>query len=77
MLRRDVLMLSFGLTTSLVAYLACCLTITLIYIEALWWLLVLPVVFERTVENLKMDLEIAEPAAALSETLRTGTVDTG
>jgi len=91
-LRRDVLMLSFGLTTSLVAYLVCCLTITLIYIEALWWLLVLPVVFERTVENLKMDLEIAKPAAvenlkmdleiakpaaALGEALRTGTVDTG
>jgi len=67
-MRRDVLMLSFGLTTSLVAYLVCCLTITLIYIEALWWLLVLPVVFERTVENLKAGADealtlVAEPSA--------------
>jgi len=64
-LRRDVLMLSFGLTTSLVAYLACCLTMTLIYIEALWWLLALPVAFERavaaTVEDHASERAIAEP----------------
>ena len=76
-LRRDVQMLSFGLTTSLVAYLACCLTITLIYIEALWWLLVLPVAFERTVENLKMDLITVQPSVALGKIPQTETVGAG
>jgi O-antigen ligase len=72
--RRDTLMLSFGLTTSLVAYLACCMTVTLIYIEILWWLLVLPVVFERTVANLEADVREEAPAAVTDEGLLKETV---
>jgi len=57
-LRREAQMLSFGLTTSLVAYLACCLTMTLLYNEALWWLLALPICLERAMANLEGELAI-------------------
>ena len=39
---------------SLVAILACGVTITLIYLESLWWLLAMPVCLTRVVENLKV-----------------------
>ena len=59
--RRDVQMMSFGLMISLLAYLVCCLPITLLYIEVLWWLLVLPVAFERVVWNIEADLKTGKP----------------
>ncbi|MBE3098099.1 MAG: O-antigen ligase family protein [Planctomycetes bacterium] len=53
--RRDATLAAYGLFISVVTYLGCCFTITLIYVEALWWLLALPVCMERAVANLKAD----------------------
>jgi O-antigen ligase len=54
--RRDATLATYGLLIGLVTYFGCCFTITLIYVEALWWLLALPVCLERAVANLKADL---------------------
>jgi putative inorganic carbon (hco3(-)) transporter len=48
--------LVYGLTISLTVILAAGMTISLLYMEALWWLLVMPVCLERVLENLKEDL---------------------
>jgi O-antigen ligase len=47
---------SYGLAVSLATVLTCTLMVTLLYVEALWWLLALPVCLERAVANLKADL---------------------
>ena len=47
--------ISFGLTISLYTYLACCITMTLIYSEFFWILLSLPVCLSRVVENSTAD----------------------
>jgi probable O-glycosylation ligase (exosortase A-associated) len=55
--RFDLDIISFGLTISLYTYLACCITITLIYSEFLWLLLSLPVCLKRVLENAVADHE--------------------
>jgi len=47
--------ISFGLTISLYIYLACCITMTLIYSEFFWILLSLPVCLSRVIENSTAD----------------------
>jgi O-antigen ligase len=53
-----VVHLAYGLAVSLVIILACGITVSATYLEALWWLLALPVCMERAVANLKADLAI-------------------
>lgn len=62
--RRDATLLGYGLFITVVTYLGCCFTITLIYVEALWWLLALPVCLERAVANLKTDALLISGAKA-------------
>ena len=50
-LSMDFQMLSLGLTLSLIGFLVCCGLITLLYMEATWWFLVLPVCLERTLDD--------------------------
>lgn len=45
------ILLSFGLTLSIVIILTCGLTITMIYTEIIWILLMLPVCIRRSIEN--------------------------
>jgi O-antigen ligase len=53
--RRDVRILAFGLRCALATMCACCLTISLTYVEFLWWFLMLPVCLERVVSNMEAD----------------------
>jgi O-antigen ligase len=48
--------LVYGLMISLAIILGAGMTISLLYMEALWWLLAMPVCLERAVKNLKEDL---------------------
>ena len=59
-LRDRVYLINYGLAVGLVSFLGCGLTITLVYNEALWWLLVLPVCSQRAVANLQADLVPAQ-----------------
>jgi len=54
--REQATYICYGLALSLAAILSCGLTITLLYVEALWWILGLPVCLERVVANLKTDM---------------------
>jgi len=54
----DLVLCSFGLTISLAIILTCGLTITMIYVEIIWLLLMLPVCFERVLENAVADHEL-------------------
>ena len=59
---------AYGLGLSLVALLACGLTVTLIYLEASWWVLAMPVCLQRTVDNIEIELrEGPELRGKLSE----------
>jgi len=64
--QKHVMWLSYGFAISLATALACSMTVTLVYVEALWWLMVLPVCLERAVANLKADtaIPVRLPAAA-------------
>ena len=53
----DLVLCSFGLTISLAIILTCGITITMIYIEIIWLLLMLPVCLVRVLENAVADLE--------------------
>jgi putative inorganic carbon (hco3(-)) transporter len=53
---KNVILICYALTTSLVVLLGCCLTISLTYVEFVWWFLALPVCLQRAVENLREDL---------------------
>jgi len=55
------LYMGYGLSVALVTILACGLTLTLLYIEALWWFLALPICLRRALENAKA--AAAEPAS--------------
>jgi|WetSurMetagenome_2_1015567.scaffolds.fasta_scaffold35390_2 putative inorganic carbon (hco3(-)) transporter len=46
----------YASAVSLVTVLGCGVTVTLLYVEVLWWFLVLPVCLERAVENAELDL---------------------
>jgi putative inorganic carbon (hco3(-)) transporter len=50
--RENLVLICYGMAITLVVLLGCCLTISLTYVEFLWWLLALPVCIERTTQNL-------------------------
>jgi putative inorganic carbon (hco3(-)) transporter len=54
--RAQILMPSFGLAVGLCMMLGCGLTVTLLYTEALWWFLLMPVCVARAADNLAADL---------------------
>jgi len=49
--REFVTYMSFGMIVSLTTLLACCMTMTLVYNEFVWWLLALPVCLVRIQDN--------------------------
>ena len=51
--RAKIVMLSYGMLVSLVTLLACCVTISLQYVEFLWWMFILPVCLSRVVDNIE------------------------
>ncbi len=65
-MEHDFVLLAFGIFLSIVIILTCGLTITMIYMEGLWVLLMLPVCLRRAYENAVMDYE-AETNACDSE----------
>jgi hypothetical protein len=50
-MKLDFQYLSLGITLGLAGFLLCCGLITLLYMEALWWFLVLPVCLERSLDD--------------------------
>lgn len=56
----DMVLVAFGFSCALATLLGCCLTVSLIYVEFLWWFLLLPVCLERVLYNLEED-EMALP----------------
>jgi len=66
-LEDDFLQFSFGLTVALATILACGLTITMIYTEIVWILLMLPVCLGRALENALADCEEAAGASEPTE----------
>jgi len=62
-----ILYMAYGLAVALVAYLASGLTMTLLYVEAQWWFLGIPVCLERVLDNLERGREAGLlPAAKAS-----------
>ncbi len=49
--RDNVRLLAHGLMCALATMLACCLTVSLTYVEFTWWAFLLPVCFERSVQH--------------------------
>jgi len=64
--RDQILMPSFGLAVGLCMMLGCGLTVTLLYTEALWWFLLMPLCVSRAADNLAADLA-CESQAFLEE----------
>jgi putative inorganic carbon (hco3(-)) transporter len=64
--RAQILMPSFGLAVGLCMMLGCGLTVTLLYTEALWWFLLMPVCVARAADNLAADLS-CESSAVFAE----------
>jgi len=60
----DLIQMSFGLTVSLSIILTCGLTITMIYIEIIWILLMLPVCLSRALDNAMSDHELSAAGEA-------------
>ncbi len=60
-LLKDFQYLSLGFTLSLAGFLLCCFLITLLYMEALWWFLVLPVCLERSLDQAEQEWLDAHP----------------
>jgi len=54
---KNIVLLSYGFTVSLVILLACCLTVSLLYVEFIWWLLSIPVCLWRAMYNLEAEQE--------------------
>ena len=65
----QIILPSYGLAVGLCMMLGAGLTVTLLYTEALWWFLMLPVCLERAVDNLASDFE--SEANMLSEEMET------
>ena len=63
----EVVLAAYGMTVGLVTLLGTGLTTSMVYTEALWWFLVLPVCLERVAENTAAELGLvrayARPAA--------------
>lgn len=51
----DIRLLAFGMACAVATLLTCCLTISLTYVEYLWWFLMLPVCLQRAANNLIED----------------------
>ena len=51
----DIRLLAFGVRCALTGVLACCLTISLTYVEFIWWFLMLPVCLDRVANNMIED----------------------
>jgi putative inorganic carbon (HCO3(-)) transporter len=58
--KRSVLFLSYGMCCALATMAACCLTISLTYVEFIWWFLALPVCLERAVDNTQADMRLQD-----------------
>ena len=56
----------YGLLLCLITLLTCGMTVTLLYTEALWWLLALPVCLQRVYENMLAQNPLSQPLAAES-----------
>jgi len=56
--RQKVVYLCYGLAVCMSVLFGCCLTMSLTYVEYLWWILALPVCLERAVQNLQLDTEL-------------------
>ena len=54
--QKQILLPSYGVAVGLCMMLGAGLTVTLLYTEALWWFLLLPVCLERAVDNLASDV---------------------
>ena len=54
--QKQILMPSFGLAVGFCMMLGCGMTVTLLYTEALWWFLLMPVCVARAADNLAADL---------------------
>jgi putative inorganic carbon (HCO3(-)) transporter len=61
--RDSVLSFSCALLVGLLAYLACSLFGSFVYVELLWWLLVLPVCLSRVIENLQAERQLVSVKA--------------
>lgn len=71
--RDSITFMAYGLGISLATILTCGLVISLLYTEALWWLLALPACLQRAVANTKEDLGLVpalEPERTLMERRR-------
>lgn len=64
--RRDLTYLSFGLIVGISTLSGCFLTISLTYVEYVWWFLALPVCLQRVVHNLERESHTA-PAVTIEE----------
>ncbi len=58
--RHEVIYISYGMILSMVTFLGCGLTVTLLYIEGFWWVLMMPVCLRRAVDNLQVQLASEE-----------------
>jgi O-antigen ligase len=71
---QDLRLVAYGMAVSLTVLMTCGLTVTLLYTEATWWLLALPVCLARSLENfraeaaelLPLQRRETRPVAALS-----------
>jgi O-antigen ligase len=54
----DFIQLYFAIVVSIVVFLTCALTITMIYTEILWILLMLPVCLKRALDNYKIEKKL-------------------
>lgn len=55
----EVALMSYGFLVGLIMMLGCGITVTLLYTEALWWFLMIPVCLQRAIDNLAADVELA------------------
>jgi O-antigen ligase len=65
--RQDLIYLSHAMLVSISALLGCCLTISLTYVEFIWWFLALPVCLERVVQNLQQELDLTSAGVVEEE----------
>jgi O-antigen ligase len=66
----QVTYIGYGLLICLVVILGCGLTVTMFYVEALWWLLAMPTCIVRLVENLEADVRAAAGPAKAADPSR-------
>jgi len=66
--RRDIALLNYGLAVSLSILILRGLTMSRLYTEGAWWILVLPLCLSRAVDNLKADLDASKDSEETSGT---------